>query len=72
VKGKTKGVNIYSRLKGQSEWTFLALDTESPYHDTRALAVAGVAETREYIAYGVLSDEELPTGSDIITVVYGG
>jgi hypothetical protein len=72
VKGKTDGVKIYARLQGQSEWTYLALDTRSPYIDNRPLAQAGVAETREYIAYGVIDDTQLPTASDIFSIVFPG
>ncbi|HEY6168836.1 MAG TPA: hypothetical protein VI454_12405, partial [Verrucomicrobiae bacterium] len=41
------GVAIYSRRAG-GEWVFLAIDTDSPYLDERALAVAGQPEVREY------------------------
>jgi len=71
-KGKTDGVKIYARLKGQSEWTYLALDTRSPYIDNRPLAQPGVAETREYIAYGVIDDVQLPTASEIYSVLFPG
>lgn len=72
IKKGFDGVNIYARLKGQSTWTFLARDTQSPYHDTRALAVAGTPETREYMCMGVIADEEVGEESDIVSVVYGG
>lgn len=72
VKKGFDGVNIYSRLKGQAVWTFLARDTQSPYHDTRALAVAGTPETREYMCIGVIADEETGEASDIVSVVFGG
>jgi hypothetical protein len=66
------GVNIYTRLKGQTGWTFLARDTVSPYDDTRPLALAGTAETREYMCIGVVSDTEVGQQSDIVSVVFGG
>jgi hypothetical protein len=66
------GVNIYTRLKGQNTWVFLARDTNSPYDDNRALAQAGVPETREYMCIGVISDTEVGQASDIVSVVYGG
>lgn len=71
-KGPTQGVNIYSRLKGQSVWKFVARDTNSPYDDYTALAVAGTAEVREYQAYGVLNDQQIGQPSDIVSVTFGG
>lgn len=41
------GVYIESR-RGTGTWEFLAIDTESPYEDERALLVAGQPEVREY------------------------
>lgn len=72
VKSKTDGVKIYGRLKGQADWTFLALDTRSPYIDNRPLSQAGVPETREYVAYGVIDDVQLPTPSEIYSIVFNG
>ena len=66
------GVNIYTRLKGQSAWNFLARDTNSPYDDNRALTTAGVPETREYMCIGVVADGEIGQPSDIVSVVFGG
>jgi hypothetical protein len=66
------GVNIYTRLKGQSQWNFLARDTNSPYDDNRPLLQAGVPETREYMGIGVIADTEVGQASDIVSVVFGG
>jgi hypothetical protein len=41
------GVYIESR-RGSGGWEFLAIDTESPYEDERALLTAGQPEVREY------------------------
>lgn len=41
------GVYIESR-RGGGAWEFLAIDTESPYEDDRALLTAGQPEVREY------------------------
>lgn len=71
-KGQTHGINLYSRLKGQSVWKFLARDTNSPYDDHTALAVAGTPEVREYQAYGVLNDAQIGLASDIVSVTFGG
>lgn len=71
-KGQTHGINLYSRLKGQSAWKFVSRDTNSPYDDFTALAVAGTPEVREYQAYGVLNDEQIGLASDIVSVTFGG
>lgn len=71
-KGPTDGVNIYTRLRGQTAWTFLARDTNSPYLDNRPLAVANTAEIREYLAYAVVDDAQIGLPSDIVSVTYGG
>lgn len=66
------GVKIFTRLKGQPGWTFLALDTSSPYDDHRPLTVANQPEEREYMAIGMDGDEEAGEESDIVSVVFGG
>lgn len=71
-KGPTGGVNIYARLRGQTAWTFLARDTSSPYLDNRPLAVPNTPEVREYLAYGVMGDEQIGLPSDIVSVTFGG
>ncbi len=70
-----KGVDsmaIYSRLRGTSAWNKLAVETTSPYFDSSPLAAPGVAEAREYMARGVLSDEEIGLTSDIASITFGG
>lgn len=72
IKADLDGVNIYSRIKGESVWTKLALDSYSPYDDTRPLAKADQPEHREYMAIGVYRDDEVTLQSDIIEAVFGG
>ena len=72
TKGGSDGVNLYTRLRGQSAWTFLARDTNSPYDDHRPLTAPGVPETREYQAYGVLKDDQIGQPSTIVSVTFGG
>jgi hypothetical protein len=72
VKDQTDGINIYARKKGEANWTFLALDTSSPYVDNRPLTTPGTPETREYMGIGVIDDAQLPLESDVISVVFGG
>ena len=72
IKGQTDGIALYCRLQGQSVWKFVSRDTNSPYDDHTPLAVPGTPETREYQAFGVLSDEQIGQPSDIVTVTFGG
>jgi hypothetical protein len=72
---KKKGVDsmrIYGRLRGQSVWTLLGVDTSSPYIDGRPLAQAGVAETREYMLRGAINDEAIGLDSDIQSITWSG
>jgi hypothetical protein len=71
TKKNFSGVNIYTRLNGSAQWSFLARDNNSPYDDDRPLT-NGVPEKREYMAIGVVGDEEVGQPSDIISVVFGG
>lgn len=72
VKKGVEGLNVYSRLSGVAEWTFLALDTHSPYDDKRVLATAGVPEKREYMVIGVLNDTEIGIPSDTVSITFSG
>ena len=72
VKKRLHGVSIYTRLKGQTTWTKLAYDSYSPFEDTRPLADENVPEHRQYMAIGVIRDEEVTLQSNIIDVVFGG
>jgi hypothetical protein len=71
-KGPTQGINLYYRLRGESSWTYLARDTNSPYNDHTPLKVANTPETREYQAFGVLNDQQIGLPSDIVSVTFGG
>jgi hypothetical protein len=66
------GIILNSRLKGTTGWKFVSRDTNSPYDDHTPLAVAGVAEAREYQAFGVLNDEQIGQPSDIVSVAFAG
>jgi hypothetical protein len=65
------GVNIYTRANGGTQWQYLARDNNSPYDDVRPLA-NGQPEKREYMAIGVVGDDEVGQPSDIVSVVFGG
>jgi hypothetical protein len=63
------GLRIYSRREGESALTFLAVDTDPPYVDTRPLALAGKPEVREYQARYLDGDDEVGLPSDIVKAV---
>lgn len=65
---KGDGVNIYCRRGAETEFSFLARDTESPYVDTRVLLAAGKPEQREYKAVYVLDGVEVGTWSESVIV----
>ena len=72
---KKKGVDalaLYARLRGTTGWTRIGIDTSSPYIDGRPLATPGVAEVREYMARGMIGDDEIGLESDIVSIAFGG
>ncbi|MFA6545519.1 MAG: hypothetical protein WCS99_13960 [Limisphaerales bacterium] len=71
-KGRSGGINLYSRLQGQTAWKFVSRDTNSPYDDHTPLAVPGTPEVREYQVFGVLNDQQIGQPSDIVSVTFGG
>ncbi len=64
-KKKTDGANIYRRNKGEGDWTFLGLDTRSPYLDSEDFAQPAEVE---YKAVGVIDNEEIGIDSDIVEI----
>ena len=72
IKAGVEGVNIYRRRKGQTEWKFLARDTQSPYDNHIVLQTLGQPEHWEYQLFGVIEDQEIGLASDIVEVLYGG
>ena len=72
VKKGIDAVDIYKRIKGEVEWKFLARSTHSPHHDNTDLAHAGTPEVREYMAIGLIGDEEVGLESDVVTAIYDG
>ena len=72
IKSECDSIAIYCRLRGTSAWTLLGTDTRSPYYDTAPLANPNVPEVREYMAMGVIDNEEIGVPSDIVSIVFGG
>jgi hypothetical protein len=76
IEGRKPGfesVSIYSRKKGEVQWKLIAVRKRKfPFYDESPLAVAGVPEVREYMARGVVDDEEVGEASEIKEVVFAG
>ncbi|MEQ1861461.1 MAG: hypothetical protein ABMA13_16180 [Chthoniobacteraceae bacterium] len=76
IDGKKPGfdsANIYYRRKGDVQWKLIESKRKRfPYYDEQPLAVAGQPEVREYMAIGVIGDEEVGQMSEIKEVVYAG
>lgn len=68
VKSKSDGIKLYSKRGAETEFTFLAVDTKSPYTDTRPNLTPGEAETRQYYAFFLKDDEQVGTQSDVIEI----
>ncbi|MBC8384552.1 MAG: hypothetical protein H8E57_03420 [Candidatus Cloacimonetes bacterium] len=62
------GINIYSRRGDETEFTFLARDTVSPYVDNRPNLETGKPEDREYYAFYIFDDEEEGLESDTVKI----
>ncbi len=67
-----EGINLYSRLQGETNWNKLSFFAHSPCIDARPLTVANQAENREYMCIGVIKDKEIGLQSDIVSVAYAG
>jgi len=63
------GVNIYTRLAGESKWKRLCYDTNSPYIDNRKRQGPGAYESIEYMCRGVINDDEIGQQSNVISIM---
>ena len=70
-KSISDGVRIMSKRGSETAFSFLAIDTESPYVDTRPNLSAG-PETRQYQAQYLTGDEPIGNLSDGLTVTAPG
>ena len=69
-KEKSNGVKIFCKRAGENTFSFLALDTHSPYHDNRPNIVAGTPEQREYYAFYIdNTDEAFGLQSDTVVII---
>lgn len=71
-KSFSEGINIYSKRGDETEFTFLARDTRSPYTDKRSNPAPGEAETRQYYAFYVFNDEEQGLRSEVYEIAVKG
>ena len=58
VKSFSDGVNIYCKRGSETEFSFLARDSSSPYRDERPNLEPGKPELRQYYAVYIFEDEE--------------
>lgn len=72
TKKGVRGINLYSRKKGDANWEKLGFYGHSPCRDTRPLTVPGQAEAREYLCIGVMKDLEIGLQSNIFSTAYSG
>ena len=68
-KDGTDGIKLYSKRGAETEFTFLAVDTASPYNDAREKLEASKPEQREYYAYYFVSDSDVGKQSDVLKVI---
>lgn len=68
VKATSSGVVIESQRANETDWTFLANDTVSPYVDTREPLVASSPEVRRYRIRYLINDEPVGNYSAIVSV----
>jgi hypothetical protein len=64
------GVRIYCKRGNETEFTFLAVDTSSPYVDNRPNLNGAATERREYYAFFFDKDEQVGEASSIVTIVF--
>lgn len=67
-KAKSDGINIYARRDNETEFVFLARDTQTRYIDNRPLLAVGKPELRRYTAVYVVKDMEVSQYSDELVV----
>jgi hypothetical protein len=68
-KGASQGIKLYSRRGSETTFTFLAVDTRSPYVDNRPNLVEGAAEKREYYAFYLVDDAQVGTQSPTVSIM---
>ncbi len=62
------GIKLYSKRGAETDFSFLAVDTRSPYVDNRPNLVPGTTEKRTYQAYFIVNDAVVGGVSDDISI----
>lgn len=70
-KSISSGIRLMSKRGAETAFSFLAIDTSSPYVDNRANLAAG-PETRQYQAQYLLNDDPIGLLSDTLNVTAPG
>jgi len=68
-KGALEGVRIHSKRGPETDFTYLATDTHSPYTDNRVKLDSGKPEERQYYTHYFSNDYEVGQQSGIETAV---
>ncbi len=68
TKSKADGIRLYSKQGSETAFSFLAIDTRSPYVDNRPNLVPGTPEIREYYAFLYDDDAVIGVQSDTISI----
>jgi hypothetical protein len=69
AKGHSNGIRLYGKRASETTFTFLALDTHAPYHDTRDNFTPGTPELRQFYAYYIdIHDTQYGQQSDTVSV----
>ena len=71
VKSKSDGIRLYGKRGTETTFAFLAVDTRSPYTDSRPNETPGTPEPREYYAYYIQRDEQVGSQSAVISINMG-
>jgi len=66
------GIAVYMRRRGETVLKKIGTDTDTPYFDTGPLLQPNVPEVREYMARGMVGDDEIGVDSDIVSLTYPG
>lgn len=67
-KGKSDGIKLYSRRGAETEFSFLAVDTKSPYVDNRPKLIPSAPEKRDYQAFFVVDDQQVGEESAVKSI----
>ena len=71
VKSHSDGVRFYRKRGSETNFSFLAVDTRSPYVDNEPNEIPGTPEKREYYAFYMVDDQQVGLQSDVVEIVVG-